>query len=105
MPAHFLNRAENRLEKWMDEEFQDHPDIKFHKYCVVVQHQDGTSFTFTSAFALEWTETLGDNEVEVLGVVSEHQGDHVFAVGDLRYYGQFERCQTFSLNPVDEGVC
>jgi hypothetical protein len=70
---------------------------------VVVQHQDGTHYTFQSAFALllEPVEDVrvpygGDNpghmtmRLGLLGVFTEHNGYHVFPVDDLAMYEQYE---------------
>jgi hypothetical protein len=76
-------------------EFAEFLDKKFTAYdfkpngIVRVNHGDGTRYEFHCAFA----KLVTCNEQEWLMVFSEHNGFHVFSVGDLNEdngFGQFE---------------
>lgn len=99
MSSHFLNKAKKTLQKWLSQKY-DESDLDVHGGLVHVIHSDGTSHTFINAFALKWDEphNLHGGSTKVLGVVSEHNGIHVFSCGDLYRYWQFEGSKISTLN-------
>jgi hypothetical protein len=60
--------------------------------------------TFINAFAFEWDEEVNFQEdpIPVLGVVTEHQGTHVWAREDLKYWNQFEQTTINTLPEEDD---
>ena len=61
---------------------------------VVVRHEDQTLYQFHSAFLMELNDPAycyghEDDDDGWVIVFSEHNGTHVFAKGDLGWYGQY----------------
>lgn len=63
---------------------------------VTVQHEDGTLFNFSSAFARKlWIK----NE-KYIAVFTEHQGLHVFAEGDLDTKNCYGGYRYYEIKPL-----
>lgn len=87
MSKYYWEKELETVEDWLDENYDDMGQLSVFGGCINVMHMDGSQFSFVNAFGLEFENEGG---VEILAVVTEHNGTHIFGKGDLEHYWPVE---------------